>query len=794
MRLSNMLQGPSLRSCLGVVFTLVGLVSCAPPPLVEPDRSSIPDLSGKFDQDLLSAGDQLLHAGIFPQSRYQSACFWLDNLRLSESSYKQGFRPLESFEIKKFEVDDLKKFKLAGEVFDGKLFIEKIGLLPPVEDEDLESRCRRLLRNRGGGGGRSGIPRSPTRNQIKKCMEEEAAKREEKKVFQHSESLVSRAKSEKDLIELANLYGQISLNDNPLYEYGLMGQSGSESVGGQIPNKEEFFVLFEEEKKRSKFLKRVAMTLLRPMFENKDHKWSGARNDILAETLAESLPGAYGESAQLRKLEGTFPDIAVRNGFPHSEFLKPLPLDSASTLNRKELLLKESLEKMTMRTAMFRDETWTSYLDDMQHGVSVAVRGMQSPSPKEQACASVILQRAFSQMLTVKGYDRAPLINVTHNGRKRKTLPHVSEFLASPTASVFKSCRQAGSFLRDGKLTQVKDHEFVGSSGGSGLLLTNKPNGADPCQPKWAYPLRNHKEQWTVSLNPKDFRAANFHEQLEFLGGTVYFLMAMAPGAPWWFNERSLMSYPLADFGDNAEHKDMLASGGLLPYEAFAISLGYVNLLGMPLLEEHLLYVDEFNREVDGSSDEVMGVRFSRVPIDQMEQDNVVTELDSVLLIADVVFKLDETLKTMDEWFDKALVDMKERERIGGVAGKAAELEHDAFLMGMFGAGSRSDALETLELLTDDSKGSLRDQMEQLKVAITMLLPRFARPISIDGETRYSCGTELHTDLKTGFEVLKGDCKNTSSNRIQSLHTRWKQVLTLVGRTYQSPLFLDMAR
>lgn len=778
------------KTNLSSLAALVVLANCTPPPIVQPERSSIPDLSGRFDEKLFDSGEQLLQQGIFPQSRYQSACFWLENMELSESSYRQGFRPLESVETKKFEVDELKKFKLKSGIFDGELLIEKAGLIPKIE-EDVESYCRRKLRNRPGG--RAGVPRSFTRNQLKKCMADETAKREEKQDFLHSESLVSRARSEKDLIELANLYGKISLNDNPLYEYGLMGQSGSESVGGMIPNKAEFFVLFEEEKKRSKFLRRLAMGLLQPMFEKKDHKWSGARNEILEEELAISLPGAYGDNPQKRKLEGTFPDIAVRNGFPHSEFLKPLPQDSARALKAKDAALKGSLDKMTIRTAMFREETWASYLDDMQYGMSVAVRGLQSPSPKEQACASVVLQRAFSQMLTIKGYDRAPLRNVTQNGKKRKILPHVNDFLGSPTSSVLKSCRQAGSFLRDEKLTQVKDHEFVGGEE-SALLLTNKPNSADPCQTRWATPLRNHKEQWTVYRNAEGFKPANFHEQLEFLGGTIYYLMAMAPGAPWWFNERALLSYPLADFGDNAEHNDMLASGGLLPYEAFAISLGYVNLLGLPLLDQHLIYVDEFNRQVDGSSDDVLGVRFSRDPVSKIQNDTVVTDLDSLLLIADVVFKLDETLESMDKWFEKALVDMQEREAIGGVAGKAAKVEHDAFLMGMFGAGSRKDAKETLELLTDDSEGSLRAQMDQLKLAITMLLPKFAVAQTVHGETRYSCGTELHTNVKTGFEVLKGDCKEAPQERLQTLHTRWKQVLNMVGRVYQSPIFIDMAR
>ncbi|MEO5667873.1 MAG: hypothetical protein ABIR96_07440 [Bdellovibrionota bacterium] len=586
-----------------------------------------------------------------------------------------------------------------------------------------------------------------------------------------------------DKIDLANLYGRIQLNDNPLYEYGLVKKNGS------IPDRSQFLELVDKEifKSPIKILPLIAARAAMTIGVINPYK---KRNEIVQKQIADALPGAFDKDFSLYALKDTFPDILVKNGAPFAEVLNPLPSDSVHESEKKAEEIKKVLSVLAKRLPMFREHNWSSFRDDMRWGLSAGIRGMQSTNPVEQACGAAIFHRGFAQMLSVKGYDRPPLEFARGPKGSRWSLVDIKDFLESEKGTRLKACPGVGSFTRDGRATQVRDAELADTSGAGKLSLSSVPLPLKSCQPGDARILELKKQQATV-FGPRSgsVKSANLEQKLEFLSGVSYFLMAFAPGSKWWFDDKGLVSYPLADFGEDKELKDILSSGGLMPYESFALSLGFLNLAGNNLINKHLVYVDRKGVEV-GPKDEVFGVRISDRPRVRFEKGPVVTDIHSVLLLTDVIFKLHETLDKMAVWLSQTERSIREeiRKNPDSAESKRMQKDFDNFVHGLFGGR------DTLVLLTESGPDSVRKQVDDFRLALSLVLARFVKSettLNTAGKPVYTCFEKLQLDPVTGVEERIGTCGEERSAGLQSELELFRQSMRLVGRAFQSPLYME---
>jgi hypothetical protein len=103
---------------------------------------------------------------------------------------------------------------------------------------------------------------------------------------------------------------------------------------------------------------------------------------------------------------------------------------------------------------------------------------------------------------------------------------------------------------------------------------------------------------------------------------------------------------------------------------------------------------------------------------------------------------------------------------------------------------------ENLQMLTDSGAASVRSQLKDLKLALALLLNKFAKAEGRDalGRIQYSCYSTLTLDPESGVEFPEGQCSSQRGNRLQSELELWSQAMRLVGRVYQSPLYLEMGR
>lgn len=764
---------------------LVALVACAPEVKKIP-RQFLPPLAiDSVDPNNLGSS-LILENELYSPARFMTACGWLQSMGIDGNLDSQGFRILEDYGTKNKRLADISPFNQ-----DERVSLENDDDIAAADDD---SRIRAFLRkdNECLRAIRSGpVHRNNTSRRV---VEYERCRR------QAAAGNVSLRTRKKGSIDFQNLYGRVHLNDNPLFEYGLLRALSNPETG--LPDRDGFFAALDAEvkktlcrsievikegqkKKELKCFERTPLLFL-PLLGYRALLRIGIldplkeRNKFAREMIANEMPGAYDTEFKLYKLKETFPDVIVQNGTPYVQVLNPLPTDSDQEIKRKDEDLRKVLAVFARRVPMFRDNTWASFQEDMRWGLSAGIRGMQSVNPIEQACASMIFHRAFAQMLSIKGYDRPPTKVVKTPKGIRRPLAELEELLVHPKGQRLKGCRATGSFTRRGRLTQVRDAELSDMSKGSILQLSSQPLPLEACQLSSSnsmleslYPdTKNEIAEGALTQFPN----ASLNQKLEFLSGMSYFMMAFAPGAKWWFGEDALVSYPLSDFASTSV-SDMLASGGLMPYESFALSLGFLNLVGNSLIEEHLVYVDEDNKEVARDSDKVAGIRIASVPRKPFEKGSVVTDVRSVMLLVDVVFRLDETLSKMASWYETF-------KRNPDPTLKAKLYE------GMFGSE------ENLQMLTDSGAASVRSQLKDLKLALALLLNKFAKAEGRDalGRIQYSCYSTLTLDPESGVEFPEGQCSSQRGNRLQSELELWSQAMRLVGRVYQSPLYLEMGR
>jgi hypothetical protein len=740
----------------GVVFgALLLLGACSIEPQIETVSRENMDifLSGNISSSDIEGQGLVLEGDIYSPARFMTACAWLDSLEAQDQSEKQGFRILEDYGTRKSSLRDIFPFTILPES-EARYAKDLPFLDNQPHARDCEPTARRTIRPHHRGGSHTARLPNP-----RACR---------------SSAIGPARGSRKEVIDLANLYGRVQIADNPLYEFGLMGQMTT-----ALPDKEGFFAEIDAIIKRSPIM-------ILPLLAYRSALRLGVlsvyeeRNEIVQKKISEELPGVYDRDFKIFKIKNTFPDILIKNGAPFVEVLRPLPTDSREEIMHKDEELKGILASLSKRLPMFRDNTWVSFREDMRWGMSAAIRGTQSTSPREQACGAAIFHRAFAQMISIKGYDRIPLEFHQNSNGKRWVLSDVEKFLEHKKSTRIRSCRATGSFLRGTLPTQVADDELADSAG-TRLQLAESPLALQNCELRDAEVLIPASERGGVAevvVGPaRGVLPANLQQKLEFMSGIAYFNMTFMPGASWWFSDKAIVPYPLTDFGDEKELQDILTSGGLLPYEAFALSLGFLNLAGNNLIDDHLVYVDKNNKEVGADAD-ILGVRISTHARTRFSKAPVVTDLRAVLLLTDVVFKLHESLKKMSDWYDV----FKE-------TGSANEKQ--AFIKGMFASE------ETLQMLTETGPDSVRKQIDDFRLALALLVAKYAKPEGRDanGQIIYSCYDQLVLDPVTGVESKEGLCAQKRQGAgLFSDQEMWRQVMRLVGRAFQSPLYLEMGR
>jgi|GEM_PF-3562612 len=764
----------SSKNTLLLSSFVLTLAACSPEVKQVPRYFVNPIPTGKFSPDDIAGGGLLLETELYSPARFMTACGWLDTVAVNGNQDVQGFRILEDYGTRKSRLSDI--FQPKDSEIEG-LRVSDTG------DADVDEDCTRMV-SRGPRHRNTFSRRSVD---IEKCRRQS---------LRGNKSKVGKSSS----IDFQNLYGRVQLNDNPLFEYGLLGSLSNSETG--LPDKDGFFDALDEEVKKTlcrsidvfvdgkkkrelKCFERTPLLFLpllayQALLRTRILSPLTERNKLAKGTIQDEMPGAYDTEFQLYKLKDTFPDVIVKNGSPYAQILTPLPTDSEEELKRKDEEMRKVLGALAKRVPMFRDNTWASFQEDMRWGLSTAIRGMQSVNPLEQACASAIFHRAFAQMLTVKGYDRPPTKNIRTEKGNRRLLVDLEDFLVDPKGQKLKGCRATGSFTRDGRFTQVRDSEMAEmDSKGPALLLSAEPQQLGRCE-------LGQNNEVLASLYPdtknkiaqgrhSNVSNANLNQKLEFMSGMAYFTMAFTPGSKWWFSEDALVSYPLSDFASTSV-SDMLASGGLMPYESFALSLGFLNLTGNSLIEEHLVYLDENSKEVDGEG-KVYGVRISSNARKTFDKELIVTDLNDIILLTDLIFKLDESLAKMAKWYEvfKKNPDPNLKTK---------------FYEGMFGSE------ETLIMLTENGPKSVRTQITDFKLALSLLLTKYAKPTGKDaeGKVTYTCYNKLSLDPVTGVETPSGECSLQRGPRLQTQQELWRQALRLVGRAYQSPLFIELGR
>jgi hypothetical protein len=171
-------------------------------------------------------------------------------------------------------------------------------------------------------------------------------------------------------------------------------------------------------------------------------------------------------------------------------------------------------------------------------------------------------------------------------------------------------------------------------------------------------------------------------------------------------------------------------------------------------------------------------VRFSDPKF--VDQAQIVTSVRSAVLLTEISFQLASALKTLHKWAEAAHLNFEidiANARTSKKRGRIKK-EYRLFIEGMFGTD------ETLQLLIATDPGSLRDQLEGLKLASAMQLARFAKK---KDEGYYSCYGQLTTDLQSKTEALHGECTHEE-------RSLWKYVSSIVAKEYKSPLYDNFSK
>jgi hypothetical protein len=423
---------------------------------------------------------------------------------------------------------------------------------------------------------------------------------------------------------------------------------------------------------------------------------------------------------------------------------------------------------------MFPGNTWAGYFDDSRWALSLAIRSLKNPDPSQQACGSVIIQRAFAQMIRIMGYDRPP----TEQGR----LVEIEKFLMHPESTYLKGCVTPGSFVRNGryaKLVQNKDRsDFLSNKPDSEnfLRLSDAPREFDECHLKDAKPILADTPELKKSLIPGVRGYADLNSKLSMVGAVGYYFMAMNPGASWWRNpDGTLLALPFSNFKGGLSA--VRANGGYLPSQSLALSLGFINLVLPDIEANHLVMIDSERKETSDNK-KVLGVRLSFDSRKKGSAGVVTSRVESVSLLGELVLKFHEALKDLSSWKAESdqWVERRSNAERDPFYKTSIRKDYDDFVSSLF--GDRQNLLD-LVATGDDS---VRHSVDGLRLAIALHLAAFSHRVGSTNQA--NCYASLVTDLATGKEEGVGEC-NSAQYQV------WHAAMQLAGTAFNSPLFLN---
>lgn len=581
---------------------------------------------------------------------------------------------------------------------------------------------------------------------------------------------------EKDT-EIFSLDGRVDISASPLYQYALLTQ--------EIPNRKRFLELVEEEIDKQSLLATPIARLYKWLLGANIIDLYAKRNEIIQDRVNEAFPGSFDPAGLNRSLKKSFPEAVLRNGMPTFSNLSPLPDDAREVRDRKSRELKAILAAYSKSVPVFSlSGKWSSFQDEMERGMNLALQAFNTQSPKEQACATAILHRGFAQLLTIAGYDRPPMA-VDDPAKEVSAFPTIDRLLENPQGTRFKVCPMAGAFGKDGyRMTlYAKDLENFDAAKDTLLLTRNTPNSASCAQTE---AVATNSWEYTHYNRPRLSEVASGEDLLNFAHGISHWLVSFNPGAKWWTQETNVTGFPLANFDSLSS---ISTSGGILPVQGHALSLALVNVTFAQIMKNHLVMLDEFGKETTDAKKAIF-VRYSDRSREAGSGGKITTTLRSAILALETTLKFQASFENLSKWKadSKARLDadmaserdLKKREEMAK--------EYAAFVKGMFG-GDDTFAMVTDKFSDAEIKAgqapSLRNQLVNVELALAMLSANFAKK-NADGT--FTCYNQLVKDFdsKDAPEEKIGQCSVEDQRR-------WKRLMSMVASMYKSPLFAKYA-
>ncbi len=569
------------------------------------------------------------------------------------------------------------------------------------------------------------------------------------------------------------LQGRVDMSQSPLYEYSLVSQM-------ELPNEEQILKMVDDEIFKSPIKFPFILTFRLGLMTGVVNPFT-VRNNKVVDTVNDAFPGAF-ESSELLTgkrevfpLHKSFPEALINNGVPAFATLLPTPQDSREDLIRKEKAFRAVLEAFTAQLPLFVGQSWSDWRFDMRRSLSVAIRWIQTSQADEQACASVLMHRSMAQMLSVMGYDKVPTVAI--NGGH--ALPKLETLLGQKSGLKVKVCPRGGSFVLKDKLLKLSEADLSSYSPDKKYFnLTKTPSDAGLCTT--AESVLVDSPQYKSWVGQKVDQFAGFSELMEFTSALHYFVAGFNPGSPWWFSDLGTTPLPLSQFKDL---KSIPSEGGLLPFKAYALSLGLMQIGAQNLQHEHLLYLDRDGKEA--KIDNAIGIRLSVEPLSAVRKSGthkVLSKLRSVALLAEMAVKLSRTLEMLDMWRDESArrLDQEIVQEPNQDNQEKIRREYDDFINGLFGNASN------LDLLVNNGPGSLRAQLAKLRLASAMLLSSFVKE-NPDGSI--TCFDSIETNYANGVEKKIGTCSSDMLGYAPSDKRIFIEAIQLLAYDFQSPIF-----
>ncbi len=525
--------------------------------------------------------------------------------------------------------------------------------------------------------------------------------------------------------------GSIDPTTNPLYQAAILENES------EIPNRQEFLKLIDDETKKVSFLEFPFYKLYKIFAEMGVGDLYKKRNEIIEQVFHKAFPGAFDAGDTHYVFNESFPFAVLKNGMNNAETLIPYVTDSSSVKNKKLSRIRRIMKIYSTPTA-FMPASWREFEKQSIYGVNAALKSLQSGRLEEQACASLILHRVFGQMYRSIGYDSLP-VSKGHKGKKYFT--ELSSILNSSQGTKFRVCPSPGYLAHpDGELIRFTPKSFAEYGSEDPPLLLEK-NIAQRPDCHWKNSVTKNSSSYKNYRQGNLKREGDLSDWLSLVQGAAHLITALNPGAIWWHSNNKI-SFPLVGFRGVDQ---IAASGGHLPYEAHALPLGLINLAINKVEQDHLVIIDDQYQEVMNMDDvpegrSIIGIRLSQHAREKGGGEVITSRIEPVVQVAELALRMYSYLPTLKSWHrlarSRRYQDLKVQ--YNNLKRDQIRFSYNEMIEGMFGNQTNlNDLIET----GDDST---MDLIEDIRLAASMLVLHFAKRTE-DGD--WTCFERSELDL-----------------------------------------------